>query len=206
MRKKIVAGNWKMNKDLSEGQALAQEILNRYASEVPESTTIVLNPAFIHLTELSKQMPEGKNIFLGAQNCSYEASGAYTGEVSVAMLKSVPVRYTIIGHSERRQYFQETNAQLAKKLDLLLEASITPIFCCGEALEIREAGTHIDFVKKQLEESLFHLSAEAMQQVVIAYEPIWAIGTGKTASSEQAQEMQAAIRAQLAAKFGDDIV
>lgn len=205
MRKKIVAGNWKMNKTLEEGLALASEIIAQVAQNVPADTVVVLNTPFIHLTEVRKMIPTGTNIFLGAQNCYTEASGAFTGEISAAMLKSIPVEYTIIGHSERREYFQENNQQLAKKLDLLLEQGITPIFCCGESLEIREAGTHLDFVKNQVTESLFHLSYEQMTQIVIAYEPIWAIGTGKTATAEQAQEMQAAIRQYIASKYGDEL-
>ncbi len=204
MRKQIVAGNWKMNTDLASGQELASEIIPMVQDEVSAAIQVVLNPPFIHLTSLRKLIPEQGNIFLGAQNCYFEASGAYTGEVSAEMLKSIPVEFTIIGHSERRQYFQESNADLAKKLDILLSHQITPIFCCGEALEVREAGNHVDFVQNQLTESLFHLSAEEFAKIVIAYEPIWAIGTGKTASSEQAQEMHAALRAHIAGKYGQE--
>lgn len=202
MRKKIVAGNWKMNKNLEEGIKLASEILPMAQDEVSPEVTLVLNPPFIHLTTLRKLIT-GANVFLGAQNCHHEKSGAYTGEVSVEMLKSVPVDYTIIGHSERRQYFNENNQQLTQKLNLLLEHSITPIFCCGEPLHIREAGTHISYVCDQLTESLFHLDATQFAKIVIAYEPIWAIGTGRNASSDQAQEMHLNIRHHLAGKFGE---
>ena len=204
MRKKIAAGNWKMNKNLQEGLTLASEIIAK-ADEIPADVTVVINTPFIHLTEVSKLIPADKNVFLGAQNCYTEASGAYTGETSAAMLKSIPVTYTIIGHSERREYFKESNEELTKKLSLLLAEGITPIFCCGESLEIREAGTHLDFVKNQVTESLFGFSVEEISKMVIAYEPIWAIGTGKTASAEQAQEMQAVIRQHIAEKFGTEV-
>jgi triosephosphate isomerase (TIM) len=145
-----------------------------------------------------------KNIFLGAQNCNDHSSGAYTGETSAPMLKSVGVQYVILGHSERREYYNETNDWLAKKLDKVLENGMTPIFCCGEPLEIREKETHIEYVQKQLTESLFHLSKEDFLKIVIAYEPIWAIGTGRNATSAQAQEMHAEIRKHLSQKFGKD--
>ncbi len=205
-RRKIAAGNWKMNTHLSEGISLASAIVERMAEEVPSDVQLVLNAPFIHLTSLRGMMPSDRpNLFLGAQNCSDKASGAYTGEVSVSMLKSVPVDFTIVGHSERREYFQESNAQLAQKMDLLLEQEISPIFCCGEPLNIREAGTHVEYVKTQVSESLFHLTAAQMEHIVIAYEPIWAIGTGVTASAAQAQDMHAAIRAHLAEKFGPSV-
>jgi triosephosphate isomerase (TIM) len=207
MRKKIVAGNWKMNKNLEEGLSLASEVINIAVDEIASSAgvTIVLNPPFVHLASVRKLIPAGKHVFLGAQNCHHKASGAFTGEISVEMLKSLPVDYTIIGHSERREYFGETNAMIAEKLNLLLAHGITPIFCCGEALPIREAETHLAYVAQQITESLFHLSAEDLQKVVIAYEPIWAIGTGKTASSAQAQEMHAHLRQHLAGKYGQDV-
>ncbi|WP_262919378.1 triose-phosphate isomerase [Niabella hibiscisoli] len=146
-----------------------------------------------------------KNYYIAAQNCSNKKSGAYTGEVSVDMLDSIHIKHCIVGHSERREYFGETNQVLAEKVNLLLEKGITPIFCCGEALDIREANTQNAFVEAQLKESLFHLSAEDVQKVVIAYEPIWAIGTGKTASTEQAQEMHAHLRSVLAAQYGAEV-
>lgn len=204
-RQKIVAGNWKMNKNLEEGLTLASEIIHIALDEVPAGVNLVLNPPFIHLSAVRKLIPTGKAVFLGAQNCHHKANGAYTGEISVEMLKSLPTDFTIIGHSERREYFGETNALIAEKLDLLLTHGIRPIFCCGEALPIREAGTHLEYVAQQITESLFHLSAEQLQKVVIAYEPIWAIGTGKTATSAQAQEMHAHLRQHLAGKFGQAI-
>jgi triosephosphate isomerase len=144
-------------------------------------------------------------VFVAAQNCSNKLSGAFTGEVSVTMLQSMCVKYVVIGHSERREYFNESNELLAQKVDICLENKTTPIFCCGEPLEIRESATQNVYVSKQLTESLFHLSEEAIAHVVIAYEPIWAIGTGKTASSEQAQEMHAYIRSHIASKYGQSI-
>ncbi len=205
MRKKIVAGNWKMNKDLDEGLKLASELINMIEDEVINDVTIVLASPFIHLSTLSKLLSNNKKIFLGAQNCHGKESGAYTGEISASMLKSVNVSYVIIGHSERRQYFKESNEELSQKVDILLQYGITPIFCCGESLEMRETGNHAPYVVNQLKESLFHLENDAIRKVVIAYEPIWAIGTGKTASSQQAQEMHAEIRKSLAEKYGKEI-
>ena len=198
MRKKIVAGNWKMNKSLDEGLALASEVVNMVKDEVTDDVTAVLCTPFIHLASVGKLTAGSDKVFLGAQNMSEHASGAYTGDISASMLQSVGASYVILGHSERREYHNETNAQLASRVDVALAAGLTPIFCCGESLDIREAGTHVDFVTNQLKESLFHLDAEAIQKVVIAYEPIWAIGTGVTASSEQAQDMHKAIRTELA--------
>lgn len=203
MRKKIVAGNWKMNKTLDEGLKLASEIVNMAKDEVINDVQIVICPPFVSLSPIAKLLDKG--IALGAQNCYTKESGAYTGEISVPMLQSVGVRYVIIGHSERREYFNETNEQLAEKVNLLLKAGMTPIFCCGETLKQREQGIHIDFVNAQLTESLFHLSAEDFAKIVIAYEPIWAIGTGVTASTEQAQEMHEKIRTHIAGKYGKDL-
>jgi triosephosphate isomerase len=205
MRKKIVAGNWKMNKTFDEGKSLTSEIVNIYKDEVKDDVTAVICPPYIHLHSLAGIIGNTSNVFLGAQNCNDQESGAYTGEISVDMLKSVCATFVIIGHSERREYFGETDEFLAKKVDTTLKAGLTPIFCCGEPLEIREKGTHFEFVTQQLTNSLFHLSADEMKKLVIAYEPIWAIGTGKTASAEQAQEMHAKLRAHLSDKFGDDV-
>jgi triosephosphate isomerase (TIM) len=204
MRKKIVAGNWKMNNTLEEGKALATEVVKRAQSEVKNDVVMVLATPFIHLTEVASILKGSKNVFLGAQNCSDHASGAYTGEVSASMLKSVGVQYVILGHSERREYFHETNEWLAKKLNIVLANGLTPIFCCGEPLEIRENETYVSYVQKQLTESLFHLSKEDFLKIVIAYEPIWAIGTGRNATSAQAQEMHAEIRNHLAQKYGQE--
>jgi triosephosphate isomerase len=201
MRKKIVAGNWKMNKTLDEGLALASEVIGMVKDEVKSDAQAVLCTPFISLYSVGK-LAEGSSVALGAQNCYDKESGAYTGETSVSMLKSVGAQYVIIGHSERREYFGESNAMLATKVDLLLKSGLTPIFCCGETLAQREKGIHIDFVNSQLTESLFHLSEQDFKKVVIAYEPIWAIGTGVTASKEQAQEMHEKIRTHIASKYG----
>ncbi len=205
MRDKIVAGNWKMNNTLDEGISLASEISNMVADEVMDDVKVVLCPPFIHLSSVSKIIEGTDKLYLGAQNCNDHTSGAYTGEISVDMLKSVGVQYVIIGHSERREYYGETNEFLMKKVDTALAAGLTPIFCCGESLEIREKGEHFDFVTNQLTESLFHLSADDFGKLVIAYEPIWAIGTGKTASKEQAQEMHEKLRAHIADKYGEGV-
>ena len=204
MRKQIVAGNWKMNKNLEEGKILASEVVNMVKDEVQDDVTVILGTPFVHLLSVSQLTINSDKVFVAAQNCSDHDSGAYTGEVSVSMLDSIGVDYVIIGHSERREYFNETNAQLAKKIDLALAEKLTPIFCCGEQLEIREDGTQFDYVCNQITESLFHLTRDEMSKLVIAYEPIWAIGTGKTASAEQAQEMHAKIRTHLASQYGED--
>lgn len=205
MRKKIAAGNWKMNKTFEEGQILLSEVVNMVKDEVvnPNVQVVVCVP-FPYLSTFSKMIDTDK-VALGAQNCYPKASGAYTGEVSVQMLKSVGVSHIIIGHSERRQYFNESDEFLAEKTNAILENGLTPIFCCGETLEQRNEGIHFDFVCGQLTNSLFHLSADELKKVVIAYEPIWAIGTGVTASNEQAQEMHAVLRKHLASKYGEEV-
>ncbi len=204
MRKKIVAGNWKMNKTLAEATALASELVTLTTNEVKNSAHVILCTPFPYLLKVKEQL-NGTKLTVGAQNCSEHEWGAYTGETSVGMLKSMDIPYVIIGHSERRQYFGENGALLAKKVDRALAAGLTPIFCNGEPLEIREKGTHEALVKQQTEESLFHLSAADIQKVVIAYEPVWAIGTGKTATSQQAQDMHAVIRGHIAAKYGSAV-
>src|SRR5689334_11604189 len=203
MRKKIVAGNWKMNKTLPEAESLAKELIPALA-QLKTQTEIVLCTPFPYLA-LAKSWVAGTKLLIGAQNCSEHESGAYTGEVSAAMLKSLGIPYVIIGHSERRQYFGEGSAMLAKKIDRVLAQGLTPIFCNGEPLEIREKNGHEALVKKQTEEALFHLSAEQVSKVVIAYEPVWAIGTGKTATSQQAQDMHAVIRKHLEGKYGSSV-
>ena len=203
MRQQIVAGNWKMNKTLQEGVDLVNSILEK-AVQAPSGPVIFATP-FPFLTTIGEQIKSRSGFHLAAQNCHHEEKGAFTGEVAVDMLASVGAEYVLIGHSERRQYFNETNAQLAKKVDLALSRNIIPIFCCGEPLDIRENGTHVAYVAEQLKDSLFHLDAAAFGRLVLAYEPIWAIGTGKTASSAQAQEMHAAIRALLADKYGNAV-
>ena len=200
MRKKIVAGNWKMNKTHEEGIKLATEIVNMVKDEVRNDAHVVICPPFVSLQGIAKLVDSRVNI--GAQNCNSKASGAYTGEISAEMLKAIGVKYVILGHSERREYFKETNADLAEKVNIVLKNGMTPIFCCGETLAQREKGIHIDFVNSQLTESLFHLSGDEFRKIVIAYEPIWAIGTGVTASTAQAQEMHEKIRKHLVSKYG----
>ncbi len=204
MRTQIAAANWKMNLTLEQGKALVNEILQSSLT-LDENHIAVFAVPFPYLISVKEQLAGKKNIFVAAQNCYSKKSGAYTGEVSAEILKSVGVDYVVLGHSERREYFNESNAMLAEKLNLAFEYGLKPIFCCGEALEIREAGTENAFVETQIKESLFHLSGEQMTNFVIAYEPIWAIGTGKTATSQQAQEMQQHIRSVIAAKYGDTI-
>jgi len=205
MRKRIVAGNWKMNNSLDEGLALASEVVNMVNDEVSEDVTAILCAPFIHLSQVSKIVANSDKVFLAAQNVSEHVSGAYTGDVSVEMLKSVGVTHVVLGHSERRAYHDETNSQLSARVDIALTGGLLPIFCCGESLDIRESGNHETFVTNQLAESLFHLSEEDILKVVIAYEPIWAIGTGVTASTAQAQEMHKAIRDFLATKYGQAV-
>jgi len=206
MRQQIVAGNWKMNKTREEALALTSEIVNMVRDEVRgNSPQVVLCVPFVHLASVGKLIENQPNLALGAQNCHQKASGAFTGEISAAMLQSVGTQYVILGHSERRQYFGESNELLRDKTNTVLENGMRPIFCCGESLEQREAGIHFELVCNQLTESLFHLSAEQFGKVVIAYEPIWAIGTGKTATSEQAQEMHARLRSHIASKYGASV-
>jgi triosephosphate isomerase len=185
MRKKIVAGNWKMNTTLAEGIDLAKDV-NRRVENNPSDVIVVVAPPFIHLYEISKLLTK---VFLSAQNCAYESSGAYTGEVSVEMIKSAGAQYVIIGHSERRSYFHEDNESLYKKSKLAIDQELIPIFCCGEQLSERESNKHFDTVKKQLEETVFRFNKMQFSKLIIAYEPVWAIGTGVNATPEQAQEM-----------------
>ena len=203
MRKKIVAGNWKMNKTAEEASALLTEVINMVKAEITGDVDVVLCPPALYLAMAQAQA--GGKISIGAQNCHEKASGAYTGEISAPMLKSIGVGYVILGHSERRQYFGETNAQLAEKVNISLENGLIPIFCCGESRDLRENGDYIGFVKDQITESLFHLSVESFGKVVIAYEPIWAIGTGLTASSAQAQDMHFELRQHIASQYGDSV-
>jgi triosephosphate isomerase len=205
MRKNIVAGNWKMNTDLQEGLKLAQEINALVVKGINNPNTgVVIAPPYTHLASISQQINTDK-ITLAAQNCAAEAKGAYTGEVSVQMLKAVGVKAVILGHSERRAYYGETSEILLKKVKLVIENGLTPIFCCGEVLAEREANIHFNVVKEQIGSVIFTLSAEDFKKVVIAYEPVWAIGTGKTASAEQAQEIHEYIRKQIVNKFGAEI-
>lgn len=201
-RRKIVAGNWKMNKNYQEGKTLANSVVEHLTAD---DVLVILGVPYIHLKSVSNIIKSISNVRLAAQNCHQEESGAYTGEISAAMLASVGADFVILGHSERRAYFGETDELLAKKVDIALANGMSVIFCCGEELSIREAGTQNDFVAKQLQDGLFHLDAEQMKKVVIAYEPVWAIGTGKTASSAQAQEMHQHIRQLLNNQYGEEI-
>ncbi len=200
MRKQIAAANWKMNLTLDQAKALTTDLLQATLT-TDDTHQVIFGVPSPYLTAVNELIGDRTNIFAAAQNCYTKKSGAYTGEVSVEMLKSIGVKYVIIGHSERREYFNESNAMLAEKVNICLEFGLNPVFCCGEPLEIREAGTQNEYVQKQLEESLFHLSVEQLSGFIIAYEPIWAIGTGKTASNEQAQEIQQFIRSVMAAKY-----
>jgi triosephosphate isomerase (TIM) len=203
-RKKIAAANWKMNLTLAEGEQLIDDLLALPHTLQDHQYALFAVP-FVYLPMALQKLQGKKNVLIAAQNCSDKKSGAYTGEVSAAMLQSMHVNAVLIGHSERREYYNENNALLAAKVNLAIEHNLTPVFCCGEALQVREAGTQNQYVTAQLEESIFHLTEEQIQQVVIAYEPIWAIGTGVTASAEQAQEMHQHIRSVLATKYGQTI-
>lgn len=192
-----------MNKKLGEGVALAEVLAG---GDLPSDVELIMCTPFIHLSSVASITKDIPNLNLGAQNCHQEESGAYTGEVSAAMLASIAgLSYVILGHSERRAYFGEDNALLAKKTDAVLAAGLRPIFCCGEPLEVREADKHVALVSEQLSAGLFHLSAEDFAKVVIAYEPVWAIGTGVTASPQQAQDMHKEIRDLLASKYGAEL-
>ncbi len=201
MRKQIAAANWKMNLTLQQADQLIDELLD-IPHDLKDYQEAVFGVPFPFLFNIKNKLAGKKNSFVAAQNCSDKNAGAYTGEVSAAMLKSIAVDYVIIGHSERREYFNESHATLADKINICFETGLKPIFCCGEPLAIREAETQNSFVETQLTESLFHLNAQQLTGFVIAYEPIWAIGTGKTASNEQAQEMHAHIRSIMAGQYG----
>jgi triosephosphate isomerase len=203
MRKKIVAGNWKMNMDYAEGISLFSEIVNMVRDEQKGEQIAVICAPFIHLNSLSKL--GGTTVHIGAQNCHQNESGAFTGETSARMIKSVGCAYVIIGHSERRQYFAETDQLLAEKTIAALKNNLTPIFCIGETLDERNNGNYFDVLKSQITAGTFALSAEDFSKLVIAYEPVWAIGTGLTATSEQAQEVHAFIRQQIASKYGAEV-
>lgn len=205
MRKKIVAGNWKMNMDYAGGISLFSEVVNMVNDEVIGDQEVVICAPFIHLNSLVQLLKSGSKVSIGAQNCHQKESGAYTGEISAPMLKSIGVEYVLLGHSERRQYFGETDELLAEKVDTVLKNQVVPIFCIGETLEERNSGKHFEVIERQLQSGLFHLSADQFKQVVIAYEPVWAIGTGLTASPEQAQEIHAFIRETISNKYSADL-
>ena len=204
MRKQIAAANWKMNLTLQQAETLITDLMAAPIT-LKENQEAVFGIPFPYIMNIQSIIAGKQNVLVAAQNCYTKPSGAYTGEVSAEMLKSIGVPYVILGHSERREYFNETNAMLADKVNICFDYDLKPIFCCGEALAIREAGTQNSYVETQLKESLFHLTEERLTGFVIAYEPIWAIGTGKTATSEQAQEMHAHIRSVFAAQYGNKL-
>ena len=203
MRQKIVAGNWKMNMNLQDGIALANEINEAMKADKPNCEVVVCTP-FIHLAKVADVLDQNV-VALGAENCADKASGAYTGEVSAEMVKSTGAQYVILGHSERREYYAETAEVLKEKVQMALANSLKIIFCCGETLEEREANRQNEVVKAELDGSVFNLTAEEWKNIVLAYEPIWAIGTGKTATSDQAEEMLAYIRSIVAEKYGQAV-
>jgi triosephosphate isomerase len=201
MRKRVVAGNWKMNTNIEEGLLLVKEI-DHLVKDLSQETGVIIAPPFTHLATISSLLKsENSRILLAAQNCADHQSGAYTGEVSPNTLAEIGCKYVIIGHSERREYYSETNDLLLRKIELVLKANMSPIYCIGERLEERESNRHFDVVSSQIKEVLYNLSEEELEKVIIAYEPVWAIGTGKTASSDQAEEMHEFIRGIVADKF-----
>jgi triosephosphate isomerase len=203
MRKKIVAGNWKMNMDYASGISLFSEIVNMVRDEKKGEQLAIICAPYIHLNSLSQL--GGTTVRIGAQNCHQKDSGAFTGEISAEMVKSVGCEYVLVGHSERRQYFAESNEILAEKTLAALKNNLSPIFCIGETLDERNNGNYFNIIKSQLSEGTFNLSAEEFLKVVVAYEPVWAIGTGLTATSEQAQEVHAFIRNEIASKYGEEV-
>lgn len=202
MRQKIVAGNWKMNKSFLEAEELLDEIAENHESYEGDVQLIICPPALY--LELASDYAEQFPIHIGAQNVSEYAKGAYTGEISAAMLASMEVTHCIVGHSERRKYFNETDKTIAEKIKILLSFDITPIYCCGETLEQRKSGLHLETVADQMSQALFHLTSEEIEDIIIAYEPVWAIGTGENATPEQAQEMHDFIRRLLLDKYGNE--
>ena len=204
MRKNIVAGNWKMNTTVAEGVQLAKEVNEAVAAAGELKCDVVIGVPFTHLTAV-KDVIDIEKVGLSAENCANKEKGAYTGEVSAAMVASTGANYVTLGHSERREYYNDTPEIKKKKVDLALANGLKIIFCCGESLELRNAGTYEEFIKAELKDSLFHLSAEEFANIVIAYEPIWAIGTGVTATSDQAEEVHAFIRSFLAEKYGETV-
>ncbi|MCT4622603.1 MAG: triose-phosphate isomerase [Schleiferiaceae bacterium] len=205
MRYFIVAGNWKMNKTVDEAVALVEELNQKLTPELQGEANVIVAPPYVVLPQVISSLWENSNISVAAQNCHQNESGAYTGEVSAQMLKAIEADAVIIGHSERREYFKESNADIAAKVDAAIANELVPIFCCGEVLEERKAGEHFNVIKTQIEESLFHLTEGAFSKVVVAYEPVWAIGTGETATPEQAQEIHAFIRGIIAEQYNQQI-
>jgi triosephosphate isomerase (TIM) len=204
MRKQIAAANWKMNLTYPQAENLLTDVLNANIDLKANQQAVFAVP-YPYLIMANAILATKDNYFAAAQNCYNKKSGAYTGEVSAEMLHSLDIKYCVIGHSERREYFGESNETLAEKIQLCLEYDITPIFCCGEPLSIREANTQNNYVETQLKQSLFQLTADQLQKIVIAYEPIWAIGTGKTATIDQAQEIHAYLRSILAKQYGKNV-
>lgn len=203
MRKKIVAGNWKMNTTVPEGVELAKAVVEKSA-QLPENVGLIVAPPFTHLASVASVL-KGSKVQLSAQNCADHEKGAYTGEVSVSMLASVGCQWTILGHSERRQYYGETDEKLVEKVKMALAGGLGVILCVGENLDQREAGKHFDVVTDQIKNVLYNFTADDMKKIIVAYEPVWAIGTGKTATAEQAEEIHACIRKVLADKFGAQV-
>jgi triosephosphate isomerase len=208
MRKKIVAGNWKMNKTFEEAVNLVKELaelLKENKEWQNDDILVILSPPFPFIHKTDELVKDFRYIKIAAQNCHSEEKGAFTGEVSAPMIRSAGAEYVIIGHSERRMYFKETNEFIAKKIDIALKSGLIPIFCCGEILPDRKNENHFNVIKRQLKEGVFHLSENDFSKMVVAYEPIWAIGTGVTATPAQAQEMHAFIRKQIAGKYNQQI-
>jgi triosephosphate isomerase len=203
MEPKIVAGNWKMNKNLQEGIELTKDIINK-TNQIPNDVTIIIGPPYIHL-EKAASLTKDSRIKVAAQNCSSEEKGAFTGEVSAEMIKSTGAEYVILGHSERRAYFDETDELIYAKIIRALKHNLKPIVCCGEKLNERENGNHFDVVKSKIQNTILKLKEEDINKIIIAYEPVWAIGTGKTATNEQAGEMHEYIRKLITEKFGKEI-
>ena len=203
MRKNIVAGNWKMNLNREEAIKLVEEVISLVSSD--NNVEVVFSPSFLYLHKVNKMCANDNLLQTASQNISHNESGAFTGEVSAQMVNSLNVKYTILGHSERREYFNETNIELKQKVDLSLKNNLEIIFCCGESLNQRESAVHFDWIKQQLTESIFHLTEKEFEKVVIAYEPIWAIGTGVTASSDQAEEIHQFLRNVIAEKYNENI-
>jgi triosephosphate isomerase len=203
MRKNIVAGNWKMNLNRAEGIALVEDVLAKFPSD--NNTHVVFAPSFVYLHKVAKMCANTSKVVAAAQDCSANEKGAFTGEVSASMLASCGARYVVLGHSERRANFAESNENLKTKVGQAFRNDLKVIFCCGESLSQRESGVHFDWIKTQISESLFHLSSEEFKNIVVAYEPIWAIGTGVTASTDQAQEVHAFIRNILVEQYGNEV-
>jgi triosephosphate isomerase (TIM) len=203
MRKNIVVGNWKMNLNREEGIKLVEEVISLVSTD--NNVEVVFSPSFLYLHKVNKMCANDNLLQTASQNISHNESGAFTGEVSSQMVNSLNVKYTILGHSERREYFNETNIELKQKVDLSLKNNLEIIFCCGESLNQRESGVHFDWIKQQLTESVFHLTEKEFEKIVIAYEPIWAIGTGVTASSDQAEEIHQFVRNVITEKYNENI-